>query len=236
MLVVDRVSRRFGRQVALVEASLRAEPGALVGVVGPNGAGKTTLLRIAVGFLDPDHGRVTIDGIDLARDRRGAQARLGYLPESAPLPPEMRVGAYLRFRARLKGGSARGARATVAAALGRAAIEDVEGRVIGTLSKGYRQRVGLADALLGDPPVLILDEPQSGLDPVQVRELRAVLAGLSENRTVVIASHAVAELEAMAARLVVIAGGRVIATGTPAELRGDHATLDDAIVARLGAA
>ncbi|MCE9571639.1 MAG: ABC transporter ATP-binding protein [Deltaproteobacteria bacterium] len=236
MLIVDRVSRRFGRQVALAEASLRAEPGAVVGVVGPNGAGKTTLLRIAVGFLDPDAGRVTIDGIDLAHDRRAAQARLGYLPESAPLPPEMRVGEYLQFRARLKGASARDGRAWVAAALGRTAIADVAGRVIATLSKGYRQRVGLADALLGEPPVVILDEPQSGLDPVQVRELRAVLAGLSENRTMVIASHAVAELAAIAARLVVIAGGRVIAEGAPEALRGEHATLDDAIVALLGAA
>ena len=236
MIVVDDLSKTFGRQRALAQASFEVAAGTIVGLVGPNGAGKTTALRIIVGFLDADRGRVTIDGVDVARERRRAQARLGYLPESAPLPPDARVGEYLRFRARLKGVARREVGDAVARAMAQAAIADVAGRVIATLSKGYRQRVGLADALVADPPVLVLDEPQSGLDPVQVRELRAVLAGLSGTRTVLIASHNVGELEALAARIVLVAGGSVIADDTPAALRGQAASLEDAVVARLGAA
>jgi len=236
VIVVDDLSKTFGRQRALAQASFEVAAGTIVGLVGPNGAGKTTALRIIVGFLDADRGRVTIDGVDVARERRRAQARLGYLPESAPLPPDARVGEYLRFRARLKGVARREVGDAVARAMAQAAIADVAGRVIATLSKGYRQRVGLADALVADPPVLVLDEPQSGLDPVQVRELRAVLAGLSGTRTVLIASHNVGELEALAARIVLVAGGSVIADDTPAALRGQAASLEDAVVARLGAA
>jgi ABC-2 type transport system ATP-binding protein len=236
MIQVDDVSRSFGRRLALDRASFAVEAGSFVGLVGPNGAGKTTALRIAVGFLDPDRGRVRIDGVDVAHDRRRAQARLGYLPESAPLPPEATVAAYLRFRAEIKGVPHARRSAAVEAALAATSTADVASRVIGTLSKGYRQRVGLADALVADPPVLVLDEPQSGLDPVQVRELRAVLAGLSGTRTVLVASHNVGELEALAVRIVLVAKGRVIADDTPAALRGDAASLEDAVVARLGEA
>jgi gliding motility-associated transport system ATP-binding protein len=233
VISVDDVSKAFGRRPALERASFEVEAGALVGLVGPNGAGKTTALRIIVGFLDPDRGRVVVDGVDVAADRRRAQARLGYLPESAPLPPDARVGEYLRFRARLKGVPAARARAAADAAMQQTAIVEVAARVIATLSKGYRQRVGLADALVADPPVLVLDEPQSGLDPVQVRELRQVLAALSGTRTILVASHNVVELEALAARIVLVAGGRVIACDTPAALRGDAASLEDAVIARL---
>ena len=233
MILVEQVARSFGRHVALADATFAVEAGSVVGLVGPNGAGKTTALRIVVGFLDADRGRVQIDGIDVARERRRAQARLGYLPESAPLPPDATVRAYLRFRARLKGVARAAAAAAVERAMETTAIADVGGRVIGTLSKGYRQRVGLADALVADPPVLVLDEPQSGLDPVQVRELRAVLTRLSGTRTILIASHNVGELEALAARIVLVAKGRVIADDTPAALRGSAATLEDAVVARL---
>jgi ABC-2 type transport system ATP-binding protein len=161
------------------------------------------------------------------------EGKLGYLPESAPLPPDATVAAYLRWRARLKGVARVAAVAAVDRAMATTAIADVAGRVIGTLSKGYRQRVGLADALVADPPVLVLDEPQSGLDPVQVRELRAVLAGLSGSRTILIASHNVGELEALAARIVLVAKGRVIADDTPAALRGSAASLEDAVIAKL---
>jgi ABC-2 type transport system ATP-binding protein len=218
---VDDVSRRFGRHVALDGASFEVAAGTVVGLVGPNGAGKTTALRVIAGYLDPDRGRVTVDGA------------LGYLPESSPLPPDATVHAYLAWRARLKGVARASAKAAVARAMETTAIADAAARVIGTLSKGYRQRVGLADALVADPPVLVLDEPQSGLDPVQVRELRAVLAALAGSRTILIASHNVGELEALAARIVLIARGRVIADDTPAALRGSAATLEDAVVARL---
>src|SRR5579862_4708840 len=154
MIQVDDVSRSFGRRVALDRASFAVAAGSFVGLVGPNGAGKTTALRIATGFLDPDRGRVLIDGVDVARDRRRAQARLGYLPESAPLPPEATVASYLRFRAALKGVPRARRTAAIDAAMAATSTADVAARVIGTLSKGYRQRVGLADALVADPPVL----------------------------------------------------------------------------------
>jgi ABC-type multidrug transport system ATPase subunit len=233
VIAFDGVTRRYGRRIALDRVSFAADGGSLLGLCGPNGAGKTTALRIACGYLDPDAGKVVIDGIDVAADRRRAQARIGYLPEAAPLPPDARVADYLVWRARLKGVARGRVRAAAEAAMATAAVGDMAGRVIGTLSKGYRQRVGLADALVADPPVVILDEPQSGLDPVQVRELRQILAGLSEDRTVVVSSHAVGELESLADRIVLIAGGQVIADDPPAALRGDHATLEDAVVARL---
>ncbi len=236
MILVDDVSKSFGRRAALERASFAVAAGTFVGLVGPNGAGKTTALRIVVGFLDADRGRVMVDDVDVAVDRRRAQARIGYLPESAPLPPDARVAEYLRWRARCKGVPAGEARAAADAAMAKTAIADVAGRVIATLSKGYRQRVGLADALVADPPVLVLDEPQSGLDPVQVRELRQVLAALSGTRTILVASHNVAELEALAARIVLVAKGRVVADDTPAALRGDAASLEDAVIAILESA
>jgi len=215
------VARRFGRRVALDGVTLRVAAGEIVGLVGPNGAGKSTLLRILAGFLDPDAGRVAIAG------------RVGYLVETSPLPPEMRVVEYLRHRAALKGVPRRGRADAAAAACGRAGLAGEERRVLGTLSKGYRQRVGLADALLADPPVLLLDEPASGLDPMQARELRGLLAELGGDRAIVMSTHALGELESLAARIVVIAGGRVAGDGAPAALkaRTGAATLEDAVVA-----
>jgi ABC-2 type transport system ATP-binding protein len=211
------VRRRFGRRVALDGVSLSVDAGEIVGLVGPNGAGKSTLLRILAGYLDADLGEVSIGG------------RVGYLVETSPLPPEMRVVEYLRHRAALKGV----ARDAVAVACERAGLAGVEARIVGTLSKGYRQRVGLADALLGDPAVLLLDEPASGLDPMQTRELRALLGELGGARAIVMSTHALGELETLAARVVVIAGGRVAGDGTPAELRARTKTrnLEDAVVA-----
>lgn len=215
MLAIREVEKSYGSWKALAGVSLTVAAGEAVLLVGRNGAGKTTLLRIATGFLDPDAGDVTIDGIAMATNRARAQAKLGYLPEQAPSPHELTVIDHLRLRARQK--SLRDD--AVAKAIEQAAIADVAKRPIGALSKGYRQRVGLADALLGEPPLLILDEPTSGMDPVQTRALCEHLVAAAKARAVLVSSHAVADLEPLAQRVVVIHKGRVVADGTPDELR-----------------
>ncbi len=215
MLALRDVEKSYGSWKALAGVSLAVAAGEAVLLVGRNGAGKTTLLRIATGFLDPDAGDVTIDGIAMARDRARAQAKLGYLPEQAPAPHELTVMDHLRLRARQK----QLRDDAVAKAIEQADIADVAKRPIGVLSKGYRQRVGLADALLGDPPLLILDEPTSGMDPVQTKALCEHLVAAAKARAVLVSSHAVADLEPLAQRVVVIHKGRVVADGTPDELR-----------------
>ena len=237
MLVMSGIEKAYGAWRALAGVSLSVAAGEAVLLVGRNGAGKTTLLRIATGFLDADAGEVTIDGlrIDRDRERAAAQAKLGYLPEQAPAPVELTVRDHLRLRARQKGLSADAARAAVDKSLAAAAIEAEAGRPIGTLSKGFRQRVGLADALLGDPPLLVLDEPTSGMDPIQTRQLCEHLIAAAKERAVLVSSHAVADLEALAGRVVVLRKGIVVADATPAELckqTGCH-KLEDAVVALL---
>jgi len=231
MLAVTAIEKAYGAWRALAGVSLEVAAGEAVLLVGRNGAGKTTLLRIATGYLDPDAGTVTIDGIDMARDRAKAQARLGYLPEQAPAPLELTVRDHLWLRARQKGLPA----SAIEPAMAAAAIEREASRPIGALSKGYRQRVGLADALLGDPPLLILDEPTSGMDPIQTRQLCEHLIAAAKQRAVLVSSHAVADLEALAARVVVLRSGKVVADATPAALLAQTGAtkLEDAVVALL---
>ena len=232
------ISKVFGARRAVDDVSLTVAAGEAVLLVGRNGAGKTTLLRIATGFLDPDAGSVAIDGIELAAARARAQARLGYLPEHAPAPAELVVRDFLWFRARQKGLSRADAGAAIARAADAAAVTDQLGRRIGALSKGYRQRVGLAAALLGEPPLLVLDEPTSGMDPIQTAELRAHLIRAREQRerAVLVSSHAVADLEALATRVAVLRAGALVACDTPAALcaRTGARKLEDAVVALLG--
>jgi ABC-2 type transport system ATP-binding protein len=232
MLALRGIARAFGSRRAVADVSLDVAAGEAVLLVGRNGAGKTTLLRIATGFLDPDAGDVTIDGIDLARDRARAQARLGYLPEHAPAPAELTVREHLALRAKLK----RVAPAGLARALELAGLGDVVRQRIATLSKGFRQRVGLADALLGDPPLLILDEPTSGMDPIQVRQLRDHLAAAARERAVLVSSHAVADLEPLATRVAVLRAGQLVANDTPRALceRAGADRLEAAVIALLG--
>ena len=214
--------------------SLEVAAGEAVLLVGRNGAGKTTLLRIATGYLDADAGEVTIDGISVARERTRAQARLGYLPEHAPAPDELTVRDHLRLRAKLKGcGEAAVARALAAVSIGKEATQR-----IGTLSKGFRQRVGLADALLGEPPLLVLDEPTSGMDPIQTRDLRQHLIDAAKQRAVIVSSHAVSDLELLAARVAVLRAGELVAIDTPDALRArtGKTKLEDAVVDLLGEA
>jgi ABC-2 type transport system ATP-binding protein len=231
VLDLSNISKSFGARRALAGVSLEVKAGEAVLLVGRNGAGKTTLLRIATGFLDPDEGSVAIDGITID-DRARAQARLGYLPEHAPAPAELTVRDHLTTRARLKGVHARDGVDKVMAA---AAITGEAGRRIGTLSKGFRQRVGLADALLGEPPLLVLDEPTSGMDPIQTKELRTHLIEAAKQRAVLVSSHAVADLEGLAARIAVLRDGVLVAADTPEALIAQTKTtkLDEAVVRLL---
>jgi ABC-2 type transport system ATP-binding protein len=204
---------------AVDDLSFRVERGEVVGFLGPNGAGKSTTLRILAGFLGPTSGRVRIAGHDIADEPIAARSCLGYMPELSPLYPEMRVGEYLRFRAELKRVPRRARREAVAKALHDARIADVEEIMIGHLSKGYRQRVGLADALVGAPPLLILDEPTAGLDPNQIREVRDLIRRLGRDHTVLLSTHILSEVEATCSRALVIARGRLVAEGSIDQIR-----------------
>jgi ABC-2 type transport system ATP-binding protein len=233
VLELRDIAKAYGDRKALAGVSLEVKAGEAVLLVGRNGAGKTTLLRIATGFLDADTGSASIDGLDVERDRQRAQSKLGYLPEHAPAPAELTVRAHLASRARLKG--VRGDE-VIDKAMRAAAVETHADRRIGVLSKGYRQRVGLADALLGEPPLLVLDEPTSGMDPIQTKELRDHLIAAAKERAVLVSSHAVAELEGLAARIAVLRDGQLVACASASELIAQTKTkkLDDAIVALLG--
>ncbi|XXY47824.1 ABC transporter ATP-binding protein [Sorangium sp. So ce269] len=219
MIEVEHLSKSYGPHQAVSDLSFQVSQGEIVGFLGPNGAGKSTTLRILAGFLGATSGRVRVAGYDIAEEPMRARASLGYMPETSPLYPEMRVSEYLAFRAELKLVPRRARREAVARALRDARIEDVASVMIGHLSKGYRQRVGLADALVSDPPLLILDEPTAGLDPNQIREVRALVRRLGRDRTVLLSTHILSEVEATCTRALVIARGRLVAEGSIDELR-----------------
>ncbi len=218
MIRVVELSRRYGPVVALDRISFTVEPGEVLGFLGPNGAGKTTTMKILTGVLAPGGGEARIDG--RAADGRDGEfrGRLGYLPESAPAYPEMRVGDYLRFVARARGIRRRDVAPAVARAVERVGLGPMLRREIRALSKGYRQRVGLAQSLVHDPPILILDEPTSGLDPNQVLGIRALIRELGRTKTVIFSSHVMAEVQAVATRVIILHRGRIVADGAPAEL------------------
>ncbi|HEY6081703.1 MAG TPA: ABC transporter ATP-binding protein [Polyangiaceae bacterium] len=218
IIEVEGLTKDYGTVVAVRDVSFSVGRGEVVGFLGPNGAGKSTTLRILAGFLGATSGRVRINGHDIGVDSLAARASLGYMPEAAPLYPELRVREYLEFRARLKR-VARGKRGSaVTRAVERARLSDMTETTIGHLSKGYRQRVALADALLADPPLLILDEPTAGLDPNQVREVRALIRELAEEHTVLLSTHILSEVAATCERALVIHRGRLVAQGTLQEL------------------
>lgn len=218
MILLDDVHKKFGLIQAVQGISFELVPGQIAGLLGPNGAGKTTTIRMVVGYFMPDAGRVLIDGHDTATSAAAARRQIGYMPESAPLYPEMRVADYLHFRGRIFGLD-RGTRRT---ATGRVidwcSLGSVATRRIGVLSKGFKQRVTLAAALLHDPPVLVLDEPTNGLDPTQIQEVRALVRELSARRTMLISSHILSEVERLCDRIIVVAGGKVRGDGTPGQL------------------
>jgi ABC-2 type transport system ATP-binding protein len=211
MLVVNNLTKRWGEVLALDGVSFEVGRGEVVGFLGPNGAGKTTTMRIITGFIPPTSGTVSVDGHDVFTDSLAVRRLIGYLPENTPIYPDMRVGEYLRFRAQLKGVARRERGPQVAHVMDRCMIADVERKLVGTLSKGYRQRVGLADALLGNPTLLILDEPTAGMDPNQVREVRKLVKELGEHHTIILSTHILPEVEATCSRAVIISGGRIVA-------------------------
>ena len=213
MIEVNGLSRRYGSRLAVSDVSFRVEPGQIVGFLGPNGAGKTTTLRMLTGYLAPTSGEIRIDGIDAVGSSMKARARLGYMPEGVPLYKEMRVVEYLRYRATLKGTAK--PNDAVDRALELASVSDAKTRIIGQLSKGYRQRVGLADALLADPAILILDEPTSGLDPNQVRQFRDLIRGFAGKKTVLLSTHILSEVEAVCDRVIIIRRGEKVADLAP---------------------
>ena len=207
--------------------SFRVEPGEIVGFLGPNGAGKSTTLRMLTGYLAPSSGEIQIDGIDAVRDSIQARTRLGYMPEGVPLYREMRVQEYLRHRGALKGVPKLAD--AVDRCLERAGVQDARRRIIGQLSKGYRQRVGLAEALIADPAILILDEPTSGLDPNQVRQFRELIRSFSGKKTVLLSSHILSEVEAACDRVIIIREGQKVADLVP----GDSETSLEDVFAEL---
>ncbi len=219
-IVVDRLTKRYGVHAAVDGISFDVRRGEVVGFLGPNGAGKSTTLKILAGFLGATSGRCLVDGHDVAVDPDAARRATGYMPEAVPLYGEMRVREYLRFRAELKGVARAKRTEHVGRAMELARVADVADTLIEHLSKGYKQRVGLADALVARPPLLILDEPTSGMDPNQIREVRALIKQLGEEHTVLLSTHILSEVEASCSRVVVIARGRLVGEGAPGELAG----------------
>ncbi len=209
VIEVQALSKRYGSQLAVNDVSFRVEQGEIVGFLGPNGAGKTTTLRMLTGYLAPTAGKIQIDGIDAVQNSILARTRLGYMPEGVPLYREMRVHEYLRHRAALKQVSK--VRDAVDRALGLAGVTEVKNRIIGQLSKGYRQRVGLAEALIADPRLLILDEPTSGLDPNQVRQFRELVRGFGGSKTIFVSTHVLSEVQAVCDRVIIIREGAKVA-------------------------
>ncbi len=225
--VTDLV-KRYGPTLAVSGISFTVEPGEVVGFLGPNGAGKTTTLRILTGFIPATSGRARVAGHDVFRESGAVRQKVGYLPENVPLYREMRVREYLEYRAALKRVPRSERRRKVEEVLERIRIADHKDRIIGHLSKGYRQRVGLADALVHDPEVLILDEPTVGLDPNQVREVRDLVKDLAEKRTVLFSTHVIPWVEEVCHRVIVIARGRIAADGGIDALRREGGgTLED---------
>jgi ABC-2 type transport system ATP-binding protein len=219
LIDVQNLTKRYAAKTAVDGISFEVHPREILGFLGPNGAGKSTTLRILTGYLAATSGRVTVDGRDVFEDPLAVKRAIGYLPETVPLYPEMRVEEYLSYRAALKNVPRARRRKAVGSVLERCRIADVRRRIIGQLSKGYRQRVGLADALVADPGILVLDEPTIGLDPNQIRQTRELIRELGTERTVILSSHILPEVEAVCSRVLIINQGRIVGQGKPDELR-----------------
>jgi ABC-2 type transport system ATP-binding protein len=218
MISVRNLTKRFGEVLAVHQVSFEVHPGEVMGFLGPNGAGKTTTLRILTGYLPATAGHVHVDGLDVLKDSLKVRQRIGYLPENVPLYLDMRVKEYLRYRGMLKGVSRKEVQAYVDQAMQQVALTHMANRIVGQLSKGYRQRVGLADALVAKPKLLLLDEPTGGLDPHQRKEVLDLIRELAKEQTILLSSHVLAEVESISSRVMIIQQGQLLACGTPAEL------------------
>jgi ABC-2 type transport system ATP-binding protein len=214
---IDGVSKRYRGRTAVHDISLDVPPGQILGLLGPNGSGKTTLMRILAGYLSPTSGRATVAGYDTARDPMEARRHIGYVPENVPLYTHMRVEEFLRFMARLRGVARVGLDERVESVAARLRVTDVLQAPIRTLSRGYRQRVAIAQALLHDPAVLLLDEPTNGLDPRQIIETRSLIAGMAGERTIIMSSHILSEVEKTAQRVAILLEGRLLTVREMAE-------------------
>jgi ABC-2 type transport system ATP-binding protein len=219
MIDVRGFTMRYAGSTAVDDISFQIAEGAIVGFLGPNGAGKTTTMRVLTGFLTPTEGQVSVAGCDVVREPLRARAAIGYLPENVALYPEMRVREYLRYRSDVEGVPGRERAAGVQDVIERCLLAEVADRVVGTLSKGYRQRVALAGALVHRPPILILDEPTVGLDPKQIIKIRDLIRELGRERTVLLSTHILPEVDAVCDQVLIIDRGKIVAQGTPGELR-----------------
>jgi ABC-2 type transport system ATP-binding protein len=219
MIEVSNLTKRYAGRTAVDGISFAVARGEIVGLLGPNGAGKSTTMRVLSGFMPATSGTVRVAGFDVFHDADETRRRIGYMPENNPLHPEMRVREYLKFRARLKGLGWKKSRERVATVMEQCGLSDVGRRIIGQLSKGYKQRVGLADALVHEPELIILDEPTIGLDPQQIRSVRALIKSLAGSHTVLISTHILPEVEMMCGRVLIMLDGRVLASDTPENLQ-----------------
>ena len=236
MIKVEKLVRKFGLRTAVDDVSFSVEKGTVLGFLGPNGAGKTTTIRMIAGYLPPTSGSIEVNGIDVGENPVLAQKQIGYMPENTPLYDEMTVGSFLSFLAEIRGFSGKEKEVRVGAILEKCMLSSVRHQTIDTLSKGYRRRTSLAQTLLHDPAVLLLDEPTEGLDPNQKQVVRDMIGEMSKDKIILLSTHVLEEVEALCSRVMIISEGRLKVDGTPADLKkrgGSYNTLTVELLAPL---
>ena len=234
MIEVSHLTKKYGHRLAVEDVSFAVADGGICGLLGPNGAGKSTIMNILTGYLYATSGQITVAGHPLPEEADAAKKCVGYLPEQPPLYPEMTVQEYLDFAAELKGVKKAERKEQVCSAARHTGLEKVLPRLIRSLSKGYKQRVGIAQALLGSPKLIILDEPTGGLDPAQVIEIRKLIRELGQAHTVILSSHILSEVQAVCQQVLILSKGRLAASGSLQELTADGRSLEDVFLELTG--